>query len=124
MGINIKGLVANRAKSVKFEAPGDFGEGRITAADMVDDPNDASRPQVLVITLVDEEDVERKLWARSAQMLEAIDEACDKSGSDGIEIGDWLKVTYVADKALRNGRTMKVYAAEHIAGFGSGEAFA
>jgi len=113
MGINIKGLVADRAKSVKFEAISDFGEGRITAAEMVDDPNEPSKPQVLVITLVDEADVERKLWARPPQMLEAISEACDKSGADGIEIGDWLKVTYVADKALRSGRVMKLYVAEH-----------
>jgi hypothetical protein len=119
MGINIKGLVADRAKSVKFEAPGDFGEGRVAAAEMVDDPNNTTDSQILVITLFDDDGAERKLWARSAQMLEAIDEACDKSGSDGIEIGDWLKVTYVSDKVLRNGRTMKVYAAEHMpeAGF-------
>jgi hypothetical protein len=119
MGMNIKGLVANQAKSVKFEVPGDFGEGRITAAEMVDDPNDATRPQVPVITLVDEADVERKLWARSQQMLEAIDEACDKSGSDGIDVGDWLKVNYVADKVLKSGRIMKLYVASHTpqAGF-------
>lgn len=119
MAIDIKGLVSDRAKSVKFEAIGDFGEGRITAAEMVDNPNDPNAEQVLVITLVDEEQIERKLWARSQQMLQAISEACDKSGSDGIEIGDWIKVTYISDKALRSGRVMKVYAAQHTPGNGA-----
>ena len=117
MGINIKGMVKEKSRSVKFETLGDSGEGQISAAEMVDDPNGADKGQVLVITLTDEAGGERKLWARSTQMLEAIDGALEASGSDGIEIGDWLKVTYVSDKMLRSGRVMKVYKAEHIAGF-------
>lgn len=118
MSINIKSLVADRSKNIKFEAIGDFGEGRVTIAELVDDPNDATKPKFPVFTLTDEDDVDRKLWGRSAQMLEAIAEACEKSGSDGIEIGDWLKVSYVDEKVLRSGRTMKIYAAEHTPAVG------
>ncbi|MFM8857461.1 MAG: hypothetical protein ACKOI2_09725 [Actinomycetota bacterium] len=118
MGIDIKSLVGDRAKSVKFDAVGDFGEGRITAAELVDDPQDSSRPRVLVITLADDDGGEVKLWARSSQMLEVIGEACDKAGTDGIEVGDHLKVTYTGEKTLKSGRTMKVYAAELTSEFG------
>lgn len=112
--LNIKELVAERAKSVKFEAHGDSGEGRVTAAEMVDDLNGGSA-QIPVITLENPPE-EKKLWARSQQMLEAINAALDRIGATGLEIGDWLKVTYVADKTLRSGRSMKVYEAEVIRG--------
>jgi len=118
MTINIKSLVADRSKLIKFEAPGDVGEGRVIASEMFDD-DDSKKPQFPIFTLADEDDVERKLWARSQQMLEVLSEAVARSGADGIEIGDWIKVTYISDKALRSGRSMKVYAAEHTpaAGF-------
>lgn len=124
MAIDIKGLAADRAKStnVKFTTVGDFGEGQIRATEMVDDPNDGTA-QILVITLVDEAGTERKLWARSAQMLEAISDAVDRASADGLDIGDWIKVTYISDQTLRSGRVMKVYAAEVVAGFSNGEAF-
>lgn len=119
MTINVKSLVADRSTNIKFEQHGDAGEGRVNAAEMVDDLSDSSKPQFPVFTLCGEDAVDRKLWARSTQMLEAIAEAVARSGADGIEIGDWLKVVYVDDKVLRSGRTMKVYAAEHTpaAGF-------
>lgn len=118
MGINFKALAG--IPSAKFETFGDFVEGTVESAEMVDDANNPGK-QVPVITLVDEDGGKRKLWVRS-QMVDAINAALDKAGVTDLEVGAWLKATYVEDRVLRSGRTMKVYAAE-VSTFGT-EAFA
>jgi hypothetical protein len=108
MGINFKSLTGTPA--AKFETFGDIAEGCVESAEMVDDTNNPGK-QVPVVTLVDEDGVRRKLWVRS-QMVDAINDALDKAGASELEVGAWLKVTYIEDRALRSGRNMKVYAAE------------
>ena len=109
MGINFKSLAGIPA--VKFDVFGDSVAGTVESAEMVDDSNNPGR-QVPVVTVVDEDGVtKRKLWVRS-QMVDAINAALDKAGESDLEVGAWLKVTYMSDKALNSGRTMKIYAAE------------
>ena len=108
MGINFKTLAGTPA--AKFEAFGAVAEGNVESAEMVDDANNPGK-QVPVITLVDEDGTKRKLWVRS-QMVDAINAALDKAGESDLEVGAWLKVTYIEDRVLRSGNKMKVYAAE------------
>jgi hypothetical protein len=109
MGLNFKELAG--APAAKFEQIGASVCGAVEAAEMVDDLNNPGK-QIPVLTLSDEDDSKCKLWARN-QMVDAINQALDKAGVDELEVGGWLRVTYTADKALRSGRTMKVYAAEY-----------
>ena len=106
MGIAISSI-SNRDKmpATKFDVIGDSVSGTITAADLVADTINPGSPDVLVVTIDDRE----KVWARSAQMREAIADAVDAAGAESIDVGDDIAISYVADKELRNGRTMKVY---------------
>jgi len=117
MGLNIKKLAGIPA--AKFDAHGDTAEGRVEAAEMVDDANNLGK-QVPVITLVDEDGDKRKLWVRTG-LIDAINTALDEAGAAELEVGAWLKVTYTGDKTLqRTGRTMKLYAASYLPEPGQG----
>jgi hypothetical protein len=106
MGIAINSI-ANRDKlpATRFDLAGDSVSGTITAADLVADTINPGSADVLVLTIDDRE----KVWARSAQMREAIADAVDAAGAESIDVGDDITITYVEDKVLRNGRVMKVY---------------
>lgn len=116
MGLNIKKLAGIPA--AKFDEIGDSAEGIVEAAEMVDDTNKPDS-QVPVVTVVDEDSDKRKLWVRNG-MIDAINAALDEAGVTELEVGGWLKVTYVGDKTLRNGRTMKLYKAEYLPEPGQG----
>jgi hypothetical protein len=106
MAIQVSSITSrDKVPATKFDVIGDSVSGTITAADLVADTINPGSADVMVLTIGDRE----KVWARSAQMREAIADAVESAGADSIDIGDDITITYVEDKVLRNGRTMKVY---------------
>jgi hypothetical protein len=100
--------------AVKFTVVGDKVAGTIVdepelQPDKYGNPGD----KVLVLSILDNQGVTRRLFARK-QMLGAIGDAVTDAGSDEISNGGWLAVTYLEDKPTGAGSSpMKVYAAKY-----------
>jgi hypothetical protein len=100
------------AEPFKFEKIGDTVDGTIVGPpELIADTFNEGK-KVLAFTL-DTEDSERKVYARS-QMLRAIGQAVVDAGADSIDEGGALRITYSTDRALNNGRSMKVYTADYV----------
>jgi hypothetical protein len=99
--------------AVKFAAIGDRVAGAIVEdPELEPDKFGNAGDRVLVLAIIDEDGVTRRLYARK-QMLGAIGQAVTDAGVDEIECGGQLSITYVEDKPTGGASPMKVYAAEY-----------
>ena len=109
--VNINQFHQPKADAFKFENVGDDADGVIAQEpELTTDKFNADRP-MMVVRLSTDNGV-RALFARN-QMLDAIGEAVTAAGVEEIAEGGALRVVYVEDRVLRNGRTMKVYKADY-----------
>ncbi len=103
----------NRGDAAKFEQIGDSVTGTVVDAEMVDDQNNVGK-QVLVIKVSETiTGAIKSLYVRPPGMKDALGEAAVEAGATAIEAGGHLTVTYTGDKALRSGKSMKLYSAEY-----------
>lgn len=101
----------DRGEAVRFENIGDGISGVILDVALIDDQHNAGK-QLLTVKISQDGDV-RDLYVRSAGQKEAIGQAVMDAGTEAIDVGGRLSISYVGDKLLKNGRQMKLYSATY-----------
>ena len=123
--VSIKSFTRSKGTAMSFAKIGDFIDGTVFDAALVDDIHNPGKEVLqLKITVAavaiegdpvvnpDGSDLIMDVWARGAGMQDALGEAVGKAGCDSIDAGARLRIEYVGEKVLpRTGRTMKLYAA-------------
>ena len=113
---------------MSFSKIGDFIDGTVFDAALVDDQHNAGKEVLLIkitaasvliegdtVESTDFSDLIMDVWVRGAGMKDALGEAVGKAGCDSIDAGARLRITYVGNKVLpRTGRTMKLYEAVYV----------
>lgn len=102
----------NRGEAVKFDQIGDGVAGIIIDVQLIDDQHNPGK-QVLLVKISTDDGATRDLYVRSAGQRDAIGQAVIDAEATAIDVGGRLAITYVGDKVLRNGKTMKLYAAKY-----------
>jgi hypothetical protein len=120
-----------------FTSPGDTYAGKITKLDAVQQRKfdkgkptneldywpDGSKKMMAVITLATDhrdaedasDDGQRKIYAASKDMQRKIREAVKSAGRKGLDLGGWLRVTYVREEKQDSGLYAKIYEVEYRA---------
>ena len=104
----------DRGDTAKFANVGDAVAGVVTDVQLVPDTFNPGR-EVLLVKLGDEHGTVKALYVRSPGQREAVGEAVMAAGSNALDVGGRLKVSYVGDKPLSGGKSMKVYSATYTA---------
>jgi hypothetical protein len=127
MSVSIKSFQRPKGTAMSFTKRGDFIDGTVFDAAMIDDIHNVGG-EVLQIKInvleavVDGEAVEvpedidllMDIYARAVGMQDALGEAVGKAERESIDVGARLRVEFVGEKVLpRTGRSMKLYAAEY-----------
>jgi hypothetical protein len=112
MGIKLNSFYSpDRGQIAKFDNLGDVITGVIVDVEMVDDKFNIGR-SVLKLKL-SSDGVIKDLYCRSAGQQEALGIAVSAAGTDTVDVGGELSMTYTGDKAISGGRSMKVYSATY-----------
>jgi hypothetical protein len=101
-----------KGEAAKFDSLGDSLAGIILDVEMVPDQFNVGA-QVLKLKVGVDGGATRDLYVRSGGMKDALGEAVVKTGSTAIDVGAQLAIAYSGDKALRNGKSMKLYTAKY-----------
>lgn len=100
--------------AVKFEELGDGFGGVIVDAAMVTDEFNVGAEVLKVDVYLEDDQQTASFYCRSAGQREAVGKAVAAAGG-ALEIGGFLSVHYTGDKALRSGKSMKIYTAVYRA---------
>lgn len=110
MAVNISNFFSpDRGLIARFDNVGDVVSGTIVDVELVDDKFNPGR-QALKVKLSNE-GVVTDLYVRSPGMKEAVHTAVTVAGTDAIDVGGELSMTYTGDKPISGGRSMKTYSA-------------
>jgi hypothetical protein len=122
-------LMGGGAPSAKFKRIGDEVAGTVVTTEVRDQTDfktgevltwrDGSVRKMVVATLQTQQfdgpddDGQRRLFIKGKSLTDAVRDAVRKAGGGGLELGGWLKVSYVADgQAIGNDDPPKLYLAE------------
>ena len=125
MSVNIKAFQRPKGSAMSFIKHGDFIDGAVFDAALVDDIHNIGKEVLNVkvavtaaviggeaVDVPDDIDLIMEVWVRGAGQQDALGEAVGMAGCDSIDAGARLRIEYVGDKVLpRSGRTMKLYTA-------------
>lgn len=103
--------------AVKFEVLGDGFGGVIVDAAMVTDEFNVGAEVLKVDVFLEDASADQQtasFYCRSAGQRESVGKAVAAAGG-ALEIGGFLSVRYTGDKALRSGKSMKIYTAVYRA---------
>jgi hypothetical protein len=103
------------APVASFENPGDSYAGAIVKAEERQDKYGDDAIAALTLQLdapSDDGDEYAVLFVRSKQMQRAVGKAAHRAGAEEVEVGDWIRVTFVENRECSNGE-MKWYEAEY-----------
>jgi len=112
IGASVSGYIV-REPEVKQQT--EFGTGRPLTWD-----DGKPRLQLVVQIQTDERDPQdpeddgiRSIYVKGKSLTNAVREAVRKAGAQGLEVGGWLTVTYVADGKADRGMPPKLYTASY-----------
>ncbi len=112
MSVNVSNFFSpDRGQVARFDSVGDTVAGTVVDVELVEDKFNPGR-EVLKLKL-SKGGVITDLYVRSAGQKEAVGEAVTAAGTSALDAGGELSISYVGDKALSGGRSMKVYRATY-----------
>lgn len=117
----------NTGSAMEFPVLGDFIDGTLLDFEEVPDQfkpgHNVHIAKLSVIACringvdldVDDEATVKDVYLRSPGLRDAVGEAAVAAGVTALELGARLRIEYVDNKALRNGKSMKVYRGSYTA---------